>query len=245
MNKYTQQASHEEVRIPSSGLPTGRSGGSWCKQILLYSRRPLPIKTWGMGSWQRVLFVMPYLVSMCNIVSLSRLSNLLPRIMHRVFFPGTRYFADYTMALFNTSDFYNATSVMDFTKGSMRPSPDVVPSPAFEWQQYMTGKRINRKLYPHWSTAEFCMFPNMYSRRYKSRRMMQVVENSYMPNINYWHLMWYKFMLVVAFEQLAVLLGIIAHMLLDTCEEKVRNSLDVENLIKASRVNLEEEKKLN
>lgn len=40
----------------------------------------------------------------------------------------------------------------------------------------------------------------MYSRRYKSRRMMQVVENSYMPNINYWHLMWYKFMLVVAFE---------------------------------------------
>lgn len=40
----------------------------------------------------------------------------------------------------------------------------------------------------------------MYSRRYKSHKLMQVVENSYMPNLNYWHLMWYKMMLVVAFE---------------------------------------------
>lgn len=46
-------------------------------------------------------------------------------------------------------------------------------------------------------------------------------------------------------QQLTVLLGIIAHMLLDTCDEKVRNSIDVENVIKAAHVDMEEEKKIN
>lgn len=58
---------------------------------------------------------------------------------------------------FCSQDFYNATGGVNIDE-ALRDS--TLASPAFEWHQYLSGESTHQQLYPHWSTADFCMFPS-------------------------------------------------------------------------------------
>ncbi|XP_026313648.1 uncharacterized protein LOC113225539 [Hyposmocoma kahamanoa] len=125
----------------------------WSKLFILHSRRPLPIKTWGLGSWGTLMVILPYMGALFQITSLVRLSNVIARSMHNRYFSGTRYFMDFAMGMYNTSDFLNTTTSID------RYGNFVFGSPALEWYQYSLAS-FNKHLYPHWQKADFCLFPS-------------------------------------------------------------------------------------
>lgn len=69
--------------------------------------------------------------------------------------------AGYLKLIYCSQDFYNATGGIDIKKAyEHAKAAGVIKSPAFEWYQYQTGGSVNKELYPHWTSADFCMFPS-------------------------------------------------------------------------------------
>ncbi|XP_026331460.1 uncharacterized protein LOC113238831 [Hyposmocoma kahamanoa] len=111
--------------------------------------------------------------------------------------------------------------------------------PGNEWYKYNKDGGTTGK-YPHWKKAHFCMYPDMYSIIPDDptvTKPFNVTGNGiFVPHVkhNYFH--WQSVFMIVSFQIFMILAGVTINLLMHPVCEIVRNSLNIETMMKNARI---------